>query len=58
MLFKEYSCVDVMYRIYDISLYLIPMFCFLFFFFVGTDPVGYGDALIAVLPSFPGIKLQ
>lgn len=24
-----------------------------------TDPVGYGDALIAVLPSFPGImKLQ
>lgn len=22
------------------------------------EPVGYGDALIAVLPSFPGIKLQ
>lgn len=21
-----------------------------------TEPVGYGDALIAVLPSFPGIK--
>lgn len=20
------------------------------------DPVGYGDALIAILPSFPGIK--
>ncbi|TKY48099.1 Biotin carboxyl carrier protein of acetyl-CoA carboxylase [Spatholobus suberectus] len=22
------------------------------------DPVGYGDALVAILPSFPGIKLQ
>lgn len=22
-----------------------------------TDPVGYGDALIAILPSFPGIKM-
>jgi hypothetical protein len=21
-----------------------------------TEPVGYGDALIAILPSFPGIK--
>lgn len=21
-----------------------------------TDPVGYGDALISILPSFPGIK--
>lgn len=29
-----------------------------FIFFVGcsAEPVGYGDALIAILPSFPGIK--
>lgn len=24
--------------------------------FFCTEPVGYGDALIAILPSFPGIK--
>lgn len=27
-----------------------------FCMFHSTEPVGYGDALIAILPSFPGIK--
>lgn len=31
------------------------VFSFLFFF-DSTEPVGYNDALITILPSFPGIK--
>ena len=46
----------ITYMIYRYIWSLCFVFCFFFVF--GTDPVGYGDALIAVLPSFPGIKLQ